>query len=343
MKQDDKEASKIKKIDFGEDYMEKEKDSSGVSKATRNVPELHTCNNTKVAKVASHNNLINSEAVGVLALHNSAVPTMLSVQTDKADVTGIDNITPEDVLIMDAVYSLLHAGQTSFSAKQIIRTMYGDPSKKVTADDEAWLDKKIDKLAMTRVTIDYRAEARERGFNQIESCVIKAQALSLRGIKIRLSNGAVINGYTYDSRFAPPLYQYAEAVNQIVSYPSKYLTYGGHTTNLRTANIKNQILMRVRREQAKAKAKKSKKEADKTFKIAYQWYDDKIEKYKGLISDIGLNYLDDKSGNDRKLKCKIHKTVCDLLDDLIISGDIKSYESYRDSGSKKIEGVAITL
>ena len=52
---------------------------------------------------------------------------------------------------------------------------------------------------------------------------------------------------------------------------------------------------------------------------------------------------DDKSGNDRKLKCKIHKTVCDLLDDLIISGDIKSYESYRDSGSKKIEGVAITL
>lgn len=326
--------SKIDMVDFGVDFKNRNRDVINMEKSMDGlVPDTHTINNTKVAQVIANNELCNRGPVAVRVSDDGKTTTLVDVsgEMDVKKISG-GSINQMDLLIVDAIYSLLRNGQTVMTPMLIMRTILGDCSKRmrINDDDLDWLRAEIDKMCKIRITINYEAEAKRRKIKGGEF-LITSNFLNLDEVKIKLGNGDVTDAYVYNARFAPPIYRYAEDVNQIITYPAKLLSDGKTTsTKIDVVAIKNYIIKRIR-------TMKNPRNKVISHRIAFARYDKNTKEDVGLMPALGLD------ASNKNTKHRVVKLVTEFLDELIKSKMITGYTTYKSDNNKTIEGVEIVL
>lgn len=324
---------KIKVVDFGEDFKSRNTEVLNMQETVdTTVPGIHTINNTKVAQIIANHQLYNRGPVNVRVTLDGQTKTLvdLSGEMEIRDISGdINNL---DLVIVDAIYTLLRNGQTVMTPMLIMRTILGDCNKRMRINDEDldWLRAEIDKMCKIRITINYEAEAIKRKIKGGEF-ILKSNFLQMDEVEIKLKNGDKAVAYVYNSRFAPPIYRYAEDVNQIITYPAKLLSDGRKvSTKIDVVAIKKYIIKRVR-------TMKNPKNKMISNRISF------IREDKNTGEDVGLMPVFGLDANSKNAKHRVVKIVTECLDNLVTEGEIKGYNIYKGKNNKTIEGVEIVL
>ena len=188
-------------------------------------------NNTKVANsIGTLSDLSGTFAILELGKNKPNVNSYIDFTTDDLkELSSNIRLTRFDLVVMDAAYTIMKHGNSTFTPEMIANTIAGKPVKfdKNTSKKLDEITKTIEKLASIRVRIDGTDVMRaKRKINDKELFVITSNLLP-------------VNGYYYlskikgESRVAfkflskPVLYEYAEALGRVISVPSKLLTIEG--------------------------------------------------------------------------------------------------------------------
>jgi hypothetical protein len=144
-------------------------------------------------------------------------------------------ITAKDNDVLDAVTNLIVAGNEQITPEAVYRFMHGH-NKTQTASKQAigQITKRIDKLKRTFINIDFTAEARIREKNDtITNAIYEGYLLPLEKMTVvKASNtkgGVIKTGYR--ALGMPPLYNYANYLQRVISVDTKILELDGVNRN----------------------------------------------------------------------------------------------------------------
>ena len=268
---------------------------------------------------------------------------------ERPDVSVSSPITPYDACIMDAVYSLLRAGYHIFSPEMVLNVMDGYSGTNISKQRIDRVVESIERLSVIRVELDCYNEFTARGI-KYKKCIFRSYLLPIESATLKAKNHAEdIDAFKLLEK--PVLYEYAERVHQIGSYPvsllaDKPLAITDGTEKPKSVQkseprtrrslvdedtVLRQCIMR------RILAMKNENNHYSTVKIAYVYWKDGIR--KGLFKEIGVDL--DQYSNPRKKRAQLHHKVTTFLDSLTAQGFISGYDIYKkDSAAKQREPVA---
>lgn len=161
-----------------------------------------------------------------------AVPTV-SYRLDGPDLTYFD------MMIADAVYTLMKNRVKTITAKGIMELLSGDPKLTLRPERKAAVEESLRKMMGCRIEIDRRNSARY-GFvysGQGDRTVLSGPFLPLEEKS---------SGFGYDPRTLPPLYEYAEILNgQFYVLPTQRLHIPGLPASGENLAVAWYLLLRI--------------------------------------------------------------------------------------------------
>ena len=120
-------------------------------------------NNCKVANMLTVNKgLAEKQMIRVSTLPSRKVVTLVNLCHDKNIQLSCNDISPYDMAVMDAFYTLYKSGYQTFSLQTVIRVMSGNMDQDITAQKIARLKESVEKLRLILITIDCTNELRAR-------------------------------------------------------------------------------------------------------------------------------------------------------------------------------------
>lgn len=287
----------------------------------------------------------NSEIV--IAPNNSKMITITMRILERPDVSLSSPITSYDACIMDAVYSLLRAGYHIFSPEMVLNVLDGYSGLDASKQRLDRVIESIERLSTIRVELDCRNEFTIRGIKS--KFILRSYLLPIDDYTLQANNHVTIRAFKLIEK--PVLYEYAEKIQQIDSYPVRLLADKPLTITDGTEKPKSdqkgeprtrrslvdedtvlrQCIMR------RILAMKNENNHYSTVKIAYVYWKDGIR--KGLFAEVGVDL--DQYSNPRKKRTQLHKKVTGFLDSLVEQDFIAGYAMYKkDSAAKQREPVA---
>ena len=289
-------------------------------------------NNTKVARVISTKApAVDSDGKTIRVAINKeeSVFNLVDLYMDP-NLSFSHKIVPFDLAVMDAVYTILCNGEDVFSAEQIACVFTGNEKHRATSKLLQEIQESVDKLRIISIRINCTEEVNTRRDlkkykDKVEYLVHESYLLPVEKIELKYrANGKMIRAYHLIKK--PALYTYAEMLHQIVDVTAETLNPTEKGNDTRDAVlIKRYVVKRIEQIKHRKKTKSNLRSDD----LSYLWLDAKGEP-RGLYAELG--FLPDMKGKNwrTKIKPRIHKIVCSVLESLKERGSISGYEVYRE-------------
>lgn len=264
--------------------------------------------------------------------------TVVRVGNDEAEQEAISPFTGIGESVHNAIASLAVGDCWEFALTDVAKLVYGTrttPSPKQLREVES----SIDRMAITPITVDWSAEARngELEFNgeKVTNFKHSATILAIEKISIRTKNGTIVKGYRLLSM--PLIHRHDIETKQFTTVRRNMLEAAAVKVRSTEANIKTReyLLRRIARmKNASAKAKRSLPETNRN--ITY----DRIMEAREVANDA-------KGKNKKAMK----EAVRGYLEAFVEDGWIKGFNEYtakadqksRKKGGTKATGVTIAL
>lgn len=264
--------------------------------------------------------------------------TVVRVGNDEAQHEAISPFTGIGESVHNAIASLAVADCWEFALTDVAKLVYGTrttPSSKQLREVEA----AIDRMAITPITVDWSAEARngELEFNgeKVTNFKHSATILAIEKISIQTKNGSIAKGYRLLSM--PLIHRHDMETKQFTTVRRNMLEAAAAKVRSTEANIKTReyLLRRIARmKNASGKAKKSSPESSRN--ITYE----RIMEAREVTNDA-------KGKNKKAMK----EAVRGYLEAFTEDGWIKGFSEYtakadqksRKNGGTKATGVTIAL
>ncbi len=294
-------------------------------------------NNCKVANMLTVNKgLAKKQMIRVSTLPSRKIVTLVNLCQDKNIQLSCNDISPYDMAVMDAFYTLYKSGYQTFSLQTVIRVMSGNMDQDITAQKIARLKESVEKLRLILITIDCTDELRARKLiKKEETAKYRSYFLPVSSMEIQSGNQTVVEGYRLLE--LPALYAYAERIKQMISVPIELLasTEGFLPDTDENIILKRYLLKRIAR-------MKKEKATVYSRRIRYEWYDRKAQREKGMFAELGYREEDFASRSSwLNKRAKVHKVVKQILDAFRQAGYIAGYSETREGNT--ITGVEILL
>lgn len=242
----------------------------------------------------------------------------VTIYTDK-NITGIEQLTEFDKLVLNAVYTLYAAGQNVFSVKQVYKVMTGTKNQASVTDRGmiGEIDKSLQKCILTYISINCKQQREQQNYKGLQVDEYKDHLLpmaQLTNAVFNSSNGKQIIGNCYKLHTAPPIYAYSAALNQIQHFQSIVLQVP--ISNTKNALIlKGKLLGRIA--------------------LAYN---------KNYIANVNYNSLYSEAGiafTNKMQKARLRDTIIKMFDYWKSIKLVKAYKEYSTNG--KIAGLEFSL
>ena len=242
-----------------------------------------------------------------------------------AEYTGEGKITlqPIDLSIVSAVSGLLEAGNMVITPAMVWRWMAGLPeSAKVTRHQEKIVTEAIERMRLTKMTIDATAEA-QRYRKDAKTATIDQNILMLTGAKMVSVNGKKARGWepVFNKRgsvILPILYVHAQISGQIQSVNSEDLRIEDLSMTEKNIVLRDVVLTNLHRITSR-KATSNRISYSQIYKAAK---------------------IDETSKTARVEKQRVRETVGKILQDLKKKGRFYDFKEYGRSKTAK-DGVEI--
>ena len=228
-----------------------------------------------------------------------------------------------------AISSRWVAGGRNITVSQIANDM---GIRKPTKNQIRKVEESIELQRRVFGHIDFSEEARNKQLRfpdgtPVTEFVVDGHLIEAQRVTMRSANGHEVKGYHLVS--APLLYQHAAAVEQVVSYPQRWLEFGTGSDTDKHILLRSQLLRQVSR----IKNPKWKKSMNIRFTT-----DPKHPERPCLFSRAVINQ------SDRHARKDATEYVISVLDDLKADGAIKGYKLNQQTtrgGKKSTYGVTI--
>lgn len=144
----------------------------------------------------------------------------LTYEGENIELSGRQEFTPYDRVVHNSVVTLHAAGNEIFTPEMVYRAMNGlTESEKVSPQAIGAVTRSIEKSRVTKLTIDYTQEAKERNLDVEEA---KYDGMLLNADKVTVSVSGV-KKEAYRLLRTPILYEYSQQIKQIISVPIQLL------------------------------------------------------------------------------------------------------------------------
>ncbi len=174
----------------------------------------------------------------------------------------------------------------------------------------------IEQMAGTRISLDYRAELRDRP----GKALVRGYLLNATYARFDAGNGKVSEGWSIAER--PPLMQYAADVRQVASDRLKNLESGGHFSwTTETTAAAHYIARRLANERNRAQKPKPAKKGQKPAKPKKRGEFTIV--YDTLFKNMGID------ASDKRQRQKGYKIAAQVLDARVDNGSITSWEEVK--------------
>ncbi len=283
-------------------------------------------NNTKLCRILATKQIDINNDMFELRITEKIV-NVVKIWRDDSISTKPEYITPFDIALMDATYTIMIHGPTVITPEWIVRVMSGNSRVQVTEKKINRVKDSIIKLQNVNIKIDCTAEYNafqiKKGDKAVEYWGYESYLLPFDKVEARYEvNGKM--AVAYKIRDKPALFRYAELNRQIVSVPAYLLDTKGFFSDTEEAVIiKRAVIKRV--------GQIVKRNSLCNNKIAFLWKDSSNNEVRGLFPELG--YVPDSSNAWRKKKSRIIKIVKGTLDILVKGNAITYYEAYREDGT----------
>lgn len=157
------EKEKLPVLNFSRQYMNNTKISWVLSTKLISIAENHTRLNISI---------------------NGTIINCVDVWRDENITLSSDNVTPYDMAVMDAAYTIICSGQTILTAEWIAKVLSGNPKQKVTQKKIEAIRQSIDKLRYIHIKIDCTEEfnARRDTKNRVKDCIYESYLLPIEKV-----------------------------------------------------------------------------------------------------------------------------------------------------------------
>lgn len=267
-----------------------------------------------------------SAKMSLVTLPKQNIVVALNLEKTATTDAGTD-LTPYDMMVLDAVCTLAQNGLTIFTPEAISRIMTGNTQKHVSEQKINRIKESIDKMRKITIKMNCTEELNARGIDPSKTIFNIEDTSYLLPIHIRtvtMANGHVKTGYILLEM--PILYVYARYIKQIITVPITLLQSEKYNETEEITLIRNYLIRKI----AILKNSKNKIKGN-TINI------------QSLLADLGYSQTDYSNW------AKKYKNLCDII--LLIMQDFKEvqyiqdYEKIYKGGQqrKRIEGVTISL
>ena len=279
-------------------------------------------NNTKLARLLSTRNIKITDDCFKLQITDD-INNVISIWNDSDTVFPDEaHITPIDICVMDAIYTLHVYGFDVFTLDMIIQGLSGNKNIQCTNGKTKVVRDSLEKLHALRINIDCTAEYGRfhKGSSSDADIIIESNLLPLTTITaIYESNGKKADAYRLTD--IPALYKYAKLNHQIIAVPAILLdTADMYRETSETIIIKRYVIKRV------AQIVHSNKLSNN--KISFEWFDHTKNECRGFFRELG--YSPKNTAAWRKKKKKIVDIIVGTLNVLKMHGAITGFALYRD-------------
>lgn len=158
---------------------------------------------------------------------------------DQSKVKTSEYLTGEHKAVLNAVNSIIEAGNDKFTLSSLYEQIYQKTPKQPYQLET--LEKTMNDLRKTIITIDYTQHMKMNG-SQLDKFTVESNALSLDKATV------VINGTertVYKLTRLPPTYQYAKDCKQIITIENKYLETRSISLTKQAFMIKQYLIERI--------------------------------------------------------------------------------------------------
>ena len=290
------------------------------------IEKYQYMNNTKIAREILTQKIVSGEVTQLPVTIKENVVNLVDIWTDE-NLTLSRPVTPFDMAVMDAVYTIYHSGVLVVTAEWVIKVLSGDMSIRPTEKKLKMVRESIEKLMCIHIKIDCKEEinSRKDTKDKVNKYVYESYLLPLDKTEAEYeSNGKEVIAYGVLGK--PALYDYAELVHQIIDVPSEFFITDKESFNETEAAtlIKRYVIKRV--------AQIVNHNRLNSQKISYLWFDSQggEQTPRGLYAELGFDYESDTEYWRKKTKPMITKIVKATLQQLTDKGLIKGYEPYKD-------------
>ena len=299
-------------------------------------------NNTNVSRKIRTEVVLN-EYTWALADRKEAIKNCFHLDTADKDIIR-EGITYIDMMIADAVYSLYKTEQSSFSERMILRVLSGDDKQTCRKETKDRIRRSLEKMAGINFTLDCKEEMKSREIIDFDN-IQDESFISLKKWK---------NGNYENTN--PPLFQYAETINQIIAIPSRLWSLDHKkpvNDSLENIAIKHYLLGRI----AVANHKRKLGNFNKIYYYhpSHKKIEEEEHPFTGMLFDLGVvrewekengklvkvtnGDTEEIRGILTRLKNRTHKNTKEILKTLTEMGYIKEYSEIKIG--REIIGVEI--
>lgn len=158
---------------------------------------------------------------------------------DQSKVKTSEYLTGEHKAVLNAVNSIIEAGNDKFTLSSLYEQIYQKTPKQPYQLET--LEKTMNDLRQTIITIDYTQHMKMNG-SQLDKFTVESNALSLDKATV------VINGTertVYKLNRLPPTYQYAKDCKQIITIENKYIETRSISLTKQAFMIKQYLIERI--------------------------------------------------------------------------------------------------
>ena len=306
------------------------------------LPDKFVSANNKLANMMTKD-IIDAVAAEINVSQSKKKPIIttcvMTYEGDNVKLSGRHTFTEYDRNVYDAVSSLYVYGNQSMTPAMVYRAMNGlTETEKPTAGQLEDVMQSLDKMRFIRARIDCTEELKARNITlnskQINGGEIDTNLLMAKWIKVYVG-GQVVRALKLVD--VPILYEYASAVNQVLTFPASALdikeinadgSIGARLPNTEPRiRIKGYLLRRIEGMKGKNKLKSP--------IIALYDYEKNNERHRGLFSIAG------NPDPSRTEAARIREDAEKMLAYWAATGTIKKFEAQRER--KKIIGYKITV
>lgn len=284
-------------------------------------------NNTKLGRILGTKQIDITEDEFDLNITEKVV-NLVNIWSDDNITLTNTNISPFDMAVLDATYTIMQQGPMLITPEWIVRVMSGNNSKSaITQKKVNNVIESITKLQYIRIKIDcteeYNAYQIRKGNKPVDHWGYESYLLPVGKIEARYdANGKRVVAYKLLE--VPALYKYAEMNQQIVDVSADLLeTQSEFSDTEEAVLIKRYVIKRV--------AQIVKPNHLNNNKISFLWYDKKENEERGLFPELG--YKPDNTAAWRKKKQRINKIVSGTLKSLKEKKAITDYKEFRENGT----------
>lgn len=254
------------------------------------------------------------------------IETKATIQYDGPNSSVPVVLTPWDKAVLDAVYTLQMNKYFVMTPKMISRVMTGDMNVKASKTRVEKIEKSLEKLRHTLITIDARNEMMQRGGVKRTDDVMMVRTASLLYSEkiewVHPGNRRKYNGYLIQLTSLP--YHYAGLVKQIIAgdMDVRYIRSLRDTDD--NIVLKDYLYNRIA-------VMKSEKNSMNGRELSLQWFDKNTKKERGILADIGLDERKYTKGSWKDKKYKTVSCIETILENYKKAGLIKGFKRVTDS------------